>query len=207
MRSSNLTAEAVHGVYLDGVSAVEAVCAGFSSDQWQAPACGRWTGAETARHLLAVARWYHDWLDRARAGSPSPPFPSSELDRRNDDELEVLAHLSGPEAVGEFAATARSYLDRAADHWDTPYGYPFGTVTVGMHCGVAAAEWHLHAWDLSGITGTRHLPRDTRSLFTAAGRCVAAARGGPAGRLMGALVPLGAMRNPWSTMLTQSGRA
>ena len=200
------TVQVVHALYRDGVDSVDRISSRLTPQSWEAPACGGWTGTETARHLLAVARWYHDWLDRAIGGDPSSPFPPSELDERNDAALLEVAALSGTEAVAEFVETASSYLGRTAEHWDLPFGYPFGTVTVGLHCGVAAAEWHLHAWDLSATLDLRHRPQDPQALFTAAGMCVAEAHGGVRGRMLRRLVPLGAKRNPWATIVKRSGR-
>lgn len=51
----------------DGVEPVERVTSGFSDRTWEEPVCGRRTGTQTGRHLVAVARWYHEWLDRAIA--------------------------------------------------------------------------------------------------------------------------------------------
>ena len=136
-------------LFREGVESVERMTSVLGTGDWDLPACGRWTGTETARHLLAVARWYHEWLDRAVAGDASPPFPASEMDKRNSDALATIGDISGPEAISEFADTATAYLGRATNHWNLAYGYPYGTVTVGLHCGVAATEWHLHAWDLS----------------------------------------------------------
>lgn len=36
-------------------------------------------------------------------------------------------------------------MERALNHWDLPFACPYGLVTVGLHCAVAATEWHLHA--------------------------------------------------------------
>ncbi len=193
-------------LFRDGVAAVERVAAATSSEAWQRPACGHWTGVQTARHLLAVARWYHGWLDRAIAGDSSPPFPAAEMDHHNDRALTAVGDLAADEAIALFVETATEYVDRVVDHWDLAYGYPFGTVTAGLHCGVAAPEWHLHAWDLSRNTPVRHRPSDPDKLFKAAAMCVAEARGGLAGAVMRSLIPLGARLRPWDTLLRRSGR-
>ena len=88
-----------------------------------------------------------------------------------------------------------------------PTGTRYGTVRVGLHCGVAATEWHLHAWDLSHALEHRHQPQDPQALFIAAGTCLAEARGGLGGAVLRLLVPLGARSNPWSTILRRSGRS
>lgn len=197
----------VSHLYVDGVESVERVTSSYDRSVWELPACGHWTGTQTARHVLAVSRWYHEWLDSAIAGDASPPFLASEIDHRNDRALIDIGEMSGPDAVKEFQETATSYLDRAVDHWDLAYGYPFGTVTVGLHLGVAATEWHLHAWDLSHGSEHRHRPQQADALFAAAGMCLAETQGGLAGTALRLLIPIGARRKPWSTILERSGRS
>lgn len=204
--AAELTVDLVNRLFREGVESVERISSSLSNRAWELPACGRWTGTQTARHLVAVARWYHEWLDRAIAGNASPPFTASEMDQRNDDALARIGGISGPEAIAEFVETATAYLGRATDYWNLAYGYPYGTVTVGLHCGVAAAEWHLHAWDLSHTSERRHRPQNPEALFTAAGMCLAEAKGGFGGTVLRFLVPLGARRSPWSTILQRSGR-
>ena len=133
--------------------------------------CRLWRvdGQELARHVLAVARWYHDWLDRAERGDAAPPFAVTELAVRNAAELEGLSGLDGPEAVGRFVPVAGAYRARLPARWDLPYGYPRGTVTAGLHAGTAACEWHLHAWDLAHASGHGHRPSDPAALYAAVG--------------------------------------
>ncbi len=133
--AAELSVDLVGRLYRDGVESVERITADMGGRAWEQPACGRWTGTQTARHLVAVARWYHEWLDRAIAGDASLPFPASEMDRRNDGALAAIGDISGSEAIAEFAETATAYLGRAVDHWNLAYGYPYGTATVGLHCG------------------------------------------------------------------------
>ena len=140
-----------------------------------APPAATWTASDLARHVLAVARWYHDWLDRAERGDAAPPFGVSELAARNAAALEELAGLDGAEAVARFVTTAHAYRDRLPAHWDLPYGYPRGTVTAGLHAAMAACEWHLHAWDLAHAVGAG--PPALRS-----GRALRGRRGVPRGR-------------------------
>ena len=196
----------VSRTYVDGVDAIAAVAAGFTDEQWAAPACGAWSAVETVRHVAAVADWYHDWLDRAIVGDTSRPFAADDIDLMTERSLRALEHLDGSAAVERFTARSTDYLHRLNDHWDLPYSYPFGNVTVGLHAGVAAAEWHLHAWDLSAAS-TRHQPAEPDVLLIAAGRCVAAAEGGLKGAVLSRLVPVAAKRSPWQQMLKRSGRA
>lgn len=192
--------------YLAGVEAVEEIVAPFGPNDWEGPGCGKWTAVETVRHLVGVIDWYAEWLDRALRGVHDRPFNVAEFERRNDDAINDRKNLDGVAATSEFGSKARRYLDRALNHLDVPFGYPAGTVTVGLHLGVAAAEWHLHAWDLASGRRLAYEPDDATSLFLGAGACVVATKGGVSGRLLGLAVPIAAKRSPWKTMLKESGR-
>lgn len=198
--------ETVTHLYRDGVDAIIAVTSSFDDASWAAPACGTWDGADTALHVLGVARWYGQWLDRALAGTTSLPFPATEIDQHTNENLEALRGIDGPTATEQFGKTALAYLDRATDNWDLPYSYPYGTATVGLHLGVAATEWHLHAFDLARSIGRVHEPHDAPALFRAAGLCVAATKPALRGAILRRLVALGARYRPWHTILRESGR-
>jgi uncharacterized protein (TIGR03083 family) len=137
-------------LYREGVVVFHDHVAGADPD---APACGSWTAGELIRHGAAVAAWYHQWLDRALAGDAEPPFTLADLPTRNAAELESRADQDPDAALAEFVDSAGRYADRLVDHWDVAYGYPGGTVTAGLHAAVAAAEWHLHTWDLARAAG------------------------------------------------------
>jgi hypothetical protein len=202
-------ADTLRSVYLDGVVGVERSTASLTVDQWAAPVCGTWTATELARHLVGVVGWYHHWLDRALAGDTTMPFPRTELDARAQAELDAAPARSGPEAVKRFSVDAHHYLERASGVPDLPYGYPLGTITVGLHLGVAACEWHLHAWDLSGAGAparVRHRPVDERSLFLAAGDAVAATSAPAKRALQRTGVRMAAGRRAWERILRESGR-
>lgn len=196
----------VVGLYESGVAAVERITADFDHAAWASPACGEWSATTTAQHLVGVIDWYEAWLDRALTGVAAPPFAESEFTVRNQAGIEAHSDLGGPEAVQVFAERARAYVGRATAHWNAPYGFPAGIVTVGLHCGIAATEWHLHAWDLSAVSGRRHEPEQARLLMRSAGEAMAMAKGGVGGRLLGVVVPLASTRKPWRTLLKQSGR-
>jgi hypothetical protein len=202
-----VSAVEVKSLFAAGIDAVTDQAAVLDDAGWDSKACGSWTATETIRHLLAVSRWYHAWLDRALAGDTTRPFDGRDIDQHNETELARLSEMAPDEATGQFAASAAHYLNRLDAHWDVPYAYPFGVVTAGLHAGVAATEWHLHAWDLSTVIGRPHVPNDPQRLFLAAGRCVAAAHGGLKGALLARAVPLAARRDPWQTLLKRSGRA
>jgi uncharacterized protein (TIGR03083 family) len=191
--------------YAAGVSAISQIASQFNADEWNRPACGDWSAADTVRHVLGVVDWYHEWLDRAMAGVVSAPFDPSEFEQRNSAAVEQRRDRSGPAALGEFVDRATDYVDRAAPLWNEPYGFPLGTVTVGLHVGVAATEWHLHAWDLSSPS-SRYEAANAEQLFVVAGTAMARVTGGLRGRMLGLAVPLAAKRNPWTGLLTRSGR-
>jgi uncharacterized protein (TIGR03083 family) len=198
--------EAVLTVYDDGVSALSTVAAALAEGDWERPACGDWSAAEVVRHVAAVVGWYHQWLDRAEAGATEPLFPGDALDDRNEDELTARAGQPPTGAVAEFADRAHAYAARLPVVWDLPYPYPRGLVTAGLHAGMAATEWHLHAWDLSGLTATRHRPADPATVYRAAAACTMAVRSGPARVGAGPLIALGARSRPWEELLRRSGR-
>jgi uncharacterized protein (TIGR03083 family) len=197
----------VADVYRDGVAAVVSVAADLRDDTWGRPACGKWSASDTARHVLAVVRWYDTWLDRALTGDASSPFPASSIDQRNDEEITAFSGIDGPNAVALFEVEALAYLARAESHWDTPFGYPYGTATVGLHLGAAATEWHLHASDLATAMERTHMPRNGAALFRAAGACLAQTKPPLRRVILRLLVPIGALSKPWTTILRRSGRS
>lgn len=190
-------------LYEEGVASIERAVRSWSSDRWMQDACGDWNGRDVAGHLQCVVGWYQAWLDRAEAGEAAPPFQAAELASQNDAALRGLDANDGPGRIEVFAHEARRYATRVLSGWDLPYGFPYGTITAGLHLGIAAGEWHLHAWDLSA---GRHRPRDARELFQAVGVGWAAAHSGPLGWLGNSLVPLAARRRPWEQLLKRSGR-
>jgi hypothetical protein len=197
---------AVLALYREGVETFADLARRTSYvDGWKRVACGSWTADDLVRHELDVIGWYHGWLDRALAGDASPAWPVGEIDRRTAAGVQALAHVEPDDAVAQFVTEAGRYAERVEAHWDLPFGYPRGTVTAGLHAGMAAAEWHLHAWDLAGALGTDHRPDDAGTLLVAAASCVAAA-GGLRERAQRAMAPVAARMRPWETLLTSSGR-
>jgi hypothetical protein len=193
-------------LYTDGIDAVDGITSSFTSSEWQQPACGSWSALDTVRHLAVVATWYHQWLDRALAGDASAPFPERDFDERNASALDAMADVDATHAVENFRHTAIGYLTRVVDHWDAPFGYPVGTVTVGLHLGVAATEWHLHAHDLASSVGRSYTPRDPAQLLMAAGSCVAETKPRLRRAMLRRMLPLASRRSPWPSLLRESGR-
>ncbi len=192
--------------YASGIDAVKKITASFSEDDWSVTVCGKWTAVETLRHLLGVVGWYDEWLDRALDGDSTVPFAEDEFSSRNDGLVVEHSGLSGPEAAEVFVQAASAYGDRVIENRDVAYGFPLGTVTAGLHLGIAATEWHLHAWDLSSLSAVRHEPDDPAGLFLAAGMAMAEVKDGWRGAGLRLLVPVGARIRPWQTLLKESGR-
>lgn len=156
----------------EGIEGICLVAARFRSDDWARPsACEGWSAADLAGHVLTVADWWHDWLDRAQAGNGTPPFTWDEIDARTATALAALPPSTGPERIEAFAARARAYLERIPAAWDRPFGWPgqsvaaVSPVTVGVHARVAPAEWHLHAWDLAGALDQTYRPREPAIVY------------------------------------------
>ena len=203
---STADVQGVSELYVAGVDAVRDVTSRFDQAAWSERACGEWTAADTARHLVAVVEWYDDWLDRAIAGDASVPFGEDEFERRNRLGIDRHLDLDGPATIGRFSTSAEAYLSRVVAEWDRPFGYPGGTVTAGIHCAIAATEWHLHAWDLSSVRGVRHAPEYPGRLMVGAAEAVAHAQGGIRGRMIQMAAPMAAKRRPWQRLLEESGR-
>jgi hypothetical protein len=164
------------------------------------------SGVDAIGRLVTVIGWYHSWLDRALAGDASAPFPIADLDAQTASSLAALRAGSGPDRVATFVAEAERYATRVAEHWDVPYGYPRGTVTAGLHAGVAAVEWHVHAWDLAHADGGDHAPDDPAALFLAAAECELSAGGKLKARLGMPVARLASRRDPWRELLHRLGR-
>ena len=193
----------VLSLYDEGVNAIATSFRDWGDDRWNERACGDWSAKDLAGHLVCVIRWYHGWLDAAERGSSEPPFPAADLSAENAKALVGLQDGTGPQRVERFVAEARRYATRLPDVWELPYGFPYGTVTAGLHAGVAACEWHLHAWDLSS---ENHRPSDSQALFEAVGSAMTAAQRGIAGRIGRVIVPIASRRKPWDQLLRRSGR-
>jgi hypothetical protein len=172
-------------------------------NEWDNIVCGEWSARDLAGHLVCVIGWYHEWLDAAERGESAPPFAEADLAERNAKALLELEDGSGADRIERFVAEALRYAARLPADWDLAYGYPYGTVTAGLHAGAAAGEWHLHAWDLSG---GRYAPQDPGALFVAVGSAITAATGGVTGTVGRFMVPLAARRKPWEQLLRRSGR-
>lgn len=189
--------DSIVAAYHEGVDGIERIAARFSADDWaRASGCADWSARDLAGHVLAVAGWWHSWLDRAERGDASPPFRWEDVAQRNAEALSALPDTSGPERIAEFAKSAHTYLERALGAWDLPFGCPPAQftpsgVTAGVHLGLATAEWNLHAWDLAYARGESHEPASAATIFES----------------LRAVFPIPPMDgDAWRNVLTASGR-
>lgn len=199
MPGTDPSPDLVRSLFAEGAGAFVAFArrAG-AAEAWDRPACGVWSVADVVRHELDVSGWYHAWLDRALAGDPTATFTVDQLDAEADAGVRRLAGTAPADAAEQFVREAARYLDRITSCWHLPYGYPRGTVTVGLHAGVAATEWHLHAWDVAGALGLDHRPSDPGALWVVTSACLTTATGGDP--------PPPSDEDPWLRILQRSGR-
>lgn len=193
----------------EGVAAIATFATEREGRQWHKTVVGEWSAHELARHLVVVVGWYHEWLDSALAGDGTQPFPAKQLDGRNELSILDLRDLDGPEAIEQFNELARTYADRlrsaaTSDDWSAPYGFANGVSTVGGHAGIAAAEWHLHAWDLSGGAWS---PTAPAQLYLAVGHGMTAAQPAWKRAITRRVVRRISQREPWLDLVKRSGRA
>jgi hypothetical protein len=183
----------VQRAYFDGVRVVQRL--GLKYVDWSLPvACGPWAAIDLAGHVLTVARSYHRLLDAALAGEARSGLA------RGDDladcgavEAAPLTVSGGVDRIVAFDAVATRYGERVGDlDPDLVLGAwrEVGDLTLRQHTTLAAAEWHLHAWDLAGALGWDYRPADPEVLLE--GR-----------RALPEPVPAGA---PWPAVLAASGR-
>jgi hypothetical protein len=198
----------VLATYRDGVSALATLGVRLPDEAWSERVCGVWTATDLAGHVMVVAGWYHEWLDRAEAGATDPPFPSSELATRNQVALNGLEPEDGEGRLLRFRELALGYADRLPEAWDRPYGFPYGTVTAGQHAALAALEWHAHAWDLARGVGWEHRPQDPDGLFDAVGEAWPERLGRVRRTVVRSTLPLAraTSRDRWALLLKNTGR-
>lgn len=192
----------------EGVATISELASQREGRAWHKSVVGEWSGHELARHLLVIAGWYHEWLDAALEGNGTQPFPAKQLDDRNELAILDIRDLDGPEAIAQFVDRATGYSDRlrqasTTTKWSAPYGFANGVSTVGGHAGIAAAEWHLHAWDLSG---GEWAPTNPRELYLAVGHGMTATQPKWKRQITRRVVSRIAARDPWLDLLKRSGR-
>ncbi|MBW3664852.1 MAG: maleylpyruvate isomerase N-terminal domain-containing protein [Actinobacteria bacterium] len=179
-----------------GIAAIERIAETVTD--WQVPTpCTRWDAHTLVRHLHAIAADYLQWADDAPADRTRPLLRSAELAYHNEQAMVRLPLLPARTHLQVFSGHANRHLQLADRHWDWPMMLaPSAVWTVGQHVGVAAIEWHVHAWDLARSQGTDHRPGDTEVLAD-----VWRARlEGPTGQ------PLDGDHDTWEAVLIASGR-
>lgn len=175
---------------------------------WHKTVVGEWSAHELARHVVVIVDWYHEWLDAALAGDASQPFPAKQLDGRNELAILDIRDLEGPDAIRQFTERANDYAERlrsvaATGQWSAPYGFANGVSTIGGHAGIAAAEWHLHAWDMSGGAWS---PSNASELYLAVGDGMTATQPKWKQAITRRVVRRIAQREPWLDLVARSGR-
>lgn len=185
--------EQVLKVYDDGIAGVRRTAAAITD--WSLPTpCSGWNASELAGHLLAIVRYYHRLLDAAVLAHPLVDLPRGrQLEEMNASDLAALPPERGPRRISKFVADAqRSRLLLAEVDWDMQIGSweALGPLTVEQHTGLAALEWHVHAWDLAKAMGHEHRPLAPEILAQAA-------------RVLPAPMPAG---DPWTATLRWTGR-
>lgn len=132
--------------YEDGLDAVR--LAATTVVDWSSPTrCQGWRAVDLAGHLVLVVRMYEDLLARSATGVVRMTT-GRELTEKNLRELADLPASTGPQRIGAFLDTARSYLARAVEHADRVWVREDHIFSAGEHLATACIEWHVHAWDL-----------------------------------------------------------
>jgi hypothetical protein len=198
--------------YDAGVVAICQFAAQFDDVTWSAQTpIPEWRAFEVAGHLRCIADDFHEYLDEAPVSryarlmgtGAHPDTLARKLARQNAAELAALADAPAAEHIAAFADSARRYAGRLGAVWDLPHHqYRDTVVTVGGMAGAAAAEWHLHAWDLARALGLDYRPADAFAVLAGW------QAGMPHLPLPGWSHGARAVRHvdPWQAVLTASGR-
>lgn len=130
--------------------------------------CSKWSVSDVVRHLEAIAGAYVLWVSAAIGGRVGDLKVGDELAAYNQSLLERMPNNGLARHVTTFSQLAVDHLRLVEAFPDPPMlRAPGGEVwSVQDHVGVAAIEWHVHAWDLSRAAGTVHVP-DARPLAQA----------------------------------------
>lgn len=195
-----------------GVAAICELAPRFDGGSWSAQTpCPEWRAFELAGHLRCIADDLHEYLDEApesryarlMATGAHPQTLQRKLARQNAAELAALADAPPAAHIAAFAESARGYAVRLPAVWDLPHHeYLDVVVTVGGMGGAAAAEWHLHAWDLARALGTEYRPDDPAAVLAGW------QAGMPHLRLRAPSLGARIVRHtdPWEALLAASGR-
>ena len=179
-----------------GIAAVENAC--HDQHDWHVPTpCARWDALTLLRHLHAISAEYLAWIDDARLELVGHAKLKAQRVAANDIALEALPTLRPDAHLTSFRSKALRHLQFADRWWDlTVKLTTTGTWTVGEHVGIAAIEYHVHAWDLRRSQGRDHRAGDARLLTEVWTRHLAAPLKTP--------VPEG--DDPWEALVRATGR-
>ena len=189
--------------YEDGIAAIEAITARFTTADWNAQTpCPEWRADDLAAHLRCVADDYNEYLDEAPASrfarlmatGTGPERIARTLARQNAAELAALPDDRPAAHIAAFARAARRYLARIGPLLGLPHhSYRGRVVTVAGMAGAACVEWHVHAWDLAAAVGRDYRPADPEAVL--------------AGWLIGIpYVPVESGGDAWLAVLRAAGR-
>lgn len=122
--------------------------------------CRDWALLDLVRHLEGIAGAYLLWVGSAVGGRVAHLRVGQELAAYNAQVLERLPVLTVGEHAHRFHQMAGDHLRLAQATWERPVlETPDDVILdVGTHAGVAAVEWHVHAWDLAWSVGRSHVP-------------------------------------------------
>jgi len=154
--------------------------------------CPQWSAAQLLTHLWCTAERYHRLLDAALAGRPEPMPVNEELAALNEREVKNAASHSVSGTLALFESSATAYLERAVPHWRIA-PFQIGGGCVGDAMGIAAIEWHIHAWDLSQAGGQDYRPDSAEVLRRCWVRAVPH-------------LPIDRGGEPWSALLAAADR-
>lgn len=142
------------------ITRMVALATGDLVDEAPTP-CSRWTVRDLVRHLEAIAGAYVLWASAAIGGRVGDLRMGAELAAYNQQMLQRLPEHGTGRHMTTFSQLASDHMRIVEAFPDSPMLRVPTTGaqwTVADHAGVAALEWHLHAWDLSRAAGTVHVP-------------------------------------------------
>lgn len=156
------------GAVVAGIDAVVAAVRDGRPDA--ASPCTGWDALTVVRHLEGIAGAYVLWAGSSLGGRIARMRTGVEAADYNATILARLPRLGLAEHLDRFVTLACDHVRLARVTWTTPMLQTPDDVilSVGQHAGVAAVEWHVHAWDLARSQGRQHTP-DADSLAVCVG--------------------------------------
>jgi len=160
---------AIRGDLESSYDAIEALCASFGPDDWQAQSlCPDWTVRQVVDHLAQIEAILVGWTPES--ADATPPF------------AQAGAFVAETESLGDaaFAAATRAVFDQRredlvslTDHeLERPSWTPLGPATYGRFLGVRVFDFWVHEHDIAtplARPGDASGPRAERSVDEVAG--------------------------------------